>query len=220
MDGLNNAFGGMSELDKKAFKKAQEFKPKSEAERELVEKTTDSIWLKMEVPEYLDFKNQDLIERIKEADLHQEEKGAFQKRERLRFEYSENLADMLVNDTKWYGQGSNEMIHVQAQTIKLFNALEKNFEGDPLEQLKEVSGLFEEAIKACSAYESKKNPWFSTGKRRKKMVEDLRAQLEIQRDQMNGAIESYVQGKYAGYSITDMVNAPYDFLYISAIGSH
>ncbi len=218
MGDLGNMFGGMAEMDKKAFKDAEKIRSKSEAERRLVDKTNSAgSWLTMETVEAHEWENEDLLQKINEAELYKEDSASeYSKKENTRWKLSKNLAEIVVEDTKWYGEGSDEMVHVQASTIVLFNLLETVMEEvdiKPIELFKRISEQYDEAINACKFYESKKNPWFPTGKRRKKMVTDLRTQLEIQRNQFNSIYPVYDP---------DLIEAtqPFDLLLIAADESY
>ena len=216
MDGLNNAFGGMSEQEKKAFKKiednvALETRTTEEEDKYLVANALKNADYGSSFREIKSKENENLLQQIKESELYGDEtKEEFRKRELNRKELSTNLADMVVMDTKWYGEGSKEMLHVQAQVIVLFDLLEEKVGEGSFETLKKVSAQFDEAISACRFYESKKNPWFPTGKRRKKMVEDLRTQLEIQRNNYNSMLPMF--SEKANYGI----DTPMDILLLQS----
>ena len=155
MDGLNNAFGGMSEQEKKAFKKiednaALETRTTEEEDKYLVANALKNADYGSAFREIKSKENENLLQQIKESELYGDEtKEEFRKRELNRKELSTNLADMVVMDTKWYGEGSKEMLHVQAQVIVLFDLLEEKVGAGSFETLKKVSAQFDEAISAC-----------------------------------------------------------------------
>ena len=89
---------------------------------------------------------------------------------------SRNKAHILLNQQKFSGD-STEMGLVKSAIRSLELTLPSTSCEDPNE-LTSVENQYETAIKACRNYEEKKNPWFSTGKERKKLVTKRRIALE------------------------------------------
>lgn len=89
---------------------------------------------------------------------------------------SRNKAHILLNQQKFSGD-STEMGLVKMAIRSLELTLPSTSCEEPSE-LTSVENQYETAIEACRSYEEKKNPWFSTGKERKKLVTKRRIALE------------------------------------------
>lgn len=125
----------------------------------------------------------DLIDRlIYDGEVVDVMNLTIEEREQLKAIKSRTQARMLVNMTKNSG-GSEEMLDVQENLIKLENIL-NDMQGQPAtkEALDEIEMRFELLIAACSYYVDHKDPAFSKGKKRKKLVEDILSDIHYEVD--------------------------------------
>ena len=116
--------------------------------------------------------------------------GSIEESDKLELEMirSRNDSHILVNDHKWYG-GDSDLMHDVKDSI---TALEKSLAETDINP--KTIGLtkqkYKDAITACKNYIEGKNPWFSTGKRRKKEVEERLKKLQEEQEQFEWGISA------------------------------
>ena len=159
--------------------------------------------------------NDALMEVLNEDSIWtKDDASAYRDKNILRNRLTRNYAGLVIGDTKWYGGGSPEMIRVQDQARELFGLLDQPIVAgqERTAQMAALVSHFDEAISACRNYEAKKNPWFSTGKRRKEQVTNLRRELERQKSVFEDGLALLMQGKLDHMTITtpqDLLMHPY-----------
>ena len=100
-------------------------------------------------------------------------------RAKLRNVEERNMSHLLLNDHRLF-KDSSYMEDVKGAVTDLENLLQsKSIE---TATLGEVAQKFETAISACNEYLSNKNPWFSSGKRRKRKVTERLERLKQEKD--------------------------------------
>ncbi len=159
--------------------------------------------------------NRRILELLDEESLFKnDEDTTFREKKLLRNRLTRNYAGMVILDTKWYGEGSPEMVRVQEQTKDLFRLLDTPI-GQEAERrseiMSEILKKFDDAIAACQNYEDNKNPWFSTGKRRKEQVTLLKGELVRQRKVFYFSMLPYAEGQLDNLNI----RTPQDLLLVS-----
>ena len=110
-----------------------------------------------------------LPEKLK-LELTDEKRMALQNRKTM------GLANLLLNNnTK---EDSKEMTNVKIDLVNLSKIMEEVRNLPPTEEnLDKVDVAFKMAIDSCNYYCNNKNPWFSTGVQRKKMVREVAMSL-------------------------------------------
>ncbi|MBO6214939.1 MAG: hypothetical protein J6N76_05315 [Lachnospiraceae bacterium] len=109
------------------------------------------------------------LDIVLDTNIYMDMMGLDDRRE-LEYKKSRNNSHLLVNDHKWYAGDSDLMENVKSSVIDLEKRLATRFESD--RDTNEAKEKYKDAIKACEDYIAAKNPWFSTGKRRKKEVQE------------------------------------------------
>ena len=108
-----------------------------------------------------------LISKALKASVDQDFQLTDKQKNHLRNVRSRNKSHILLNQQKFFGD-SSDMTDVK-ESIRF---LEFTLDASTMktESLDNIEQAFKDAIEACQTYENKKNPWFSKGKARKKMV--------------------------------------------------
>ena len=108
-----------------------------------------------------------LISKALKASVDQDFQLTDKQKNHLRNVRSRNKSHILLKQQKFLGD-SSDMTDVK-ESIRF---LEFTLDASTMktESLDNIEQAFKDAIEACQTYENKKNPWFSKGKARKKMV--------------------------------------------------
>ena len=147
------------------------------------------------------------IERMLNIPTTRELNVSAEQRSSLELNLTRRQSFLLLNDEKDYTSDSKEMDRVKKSLETLENTLTIE-EFTNLKTLYRISNLYATAIKACKYYVDNKNPWFSTGIRRKKKVEDTLKRLTEEKslfDRGVGLVEE-------GLIDMDKLKSPYELL--------